>query len=183
MFDWGMTSKQLFRQALVSGAVASGLSTAMLALCGQIENRRPAGPINGPSQWLFGRHAARVRRPSLRHTLTGFLVHHAMATGWAFLHERAFGEHKAQSAIFEASRTCRVDRGRGEYRRLPAHPQTTCGPDSKHSCLASHCWPSTRHLLSASRWSLRSAAGRGYESSDAERDFDTGSYRPYESSG
>jgi hypothetical protein len=96
MFDWGMTSKHLFRQALVSGAVASVLSTAVLALCGQIENRRPAGPINGPSQWVYGRRAARVRQPSLRHTLTGFLVHHAMATGWAFLHERAFGEHKAQ---------------------------------------------------------------------------------------
>ena len=91
-----MTSKHLFRQALVSGAVASVLSTAVLALCGQIENRRPAGPINGPSQWVYGRRAARVRQPSLRHTLTGFLVHHAMATGWAFLHERAFGEHKAQ---------------------------------------------------------------------------------------
>ena len=96
MFDWGMASKHLYRQALVSGAVASVLSTAVLALCGQIENRRPAGPINGPSQWLYGRRAARVRQPSLRHTLTGFLVHHAMATGWAFLHERTFGEHKAQ---------------------------------------------------------------------------------------
>ena len=96
MFDWGMPSKQPYRQALVSGAVASVLSTAVLALCGQIENRRPAGPINGPSQWVFGRWAARVRQPSLRHTLTGFLVHHVMATGWAFLHERAFGEHKAQ---------------------------------------------------------------------------------------
>jgi len=96
MFDWDMTSKHLYRQSLVSGAVASVLSTAVLALCGQIENRRPAGPINGPSQWVFGRWAARVRQPSLRHTLTGFLVHHVMATGWAFLHERAFGEHKAQ---------------------------------------------------------------------------------------
>ena len=96
MFDWGMASKHLYRRALVSGAVASILSTAVLALCGQIENRRPAGPINGPSQWVYGRRAARVRQPSLRHTLTGFLVHHAMATGWAFLHERAFGEHKAQ---------------------------------------------------------------------------------------
>ncbi len=96
MFDWGMSSKEQFRHALVSGAVASVLSTALLALCGQIENHRPAGPVNGPSQWVFGRWAARVRQPSLRHTLTGFLVHHVMATGWALLHERAFGEHKAQ---------------------------------------------------------------------------------------
>ena len=96
MVDWGMTSKHLYRQALLSGAVASVLSTVVLAMCGQIENRRPAGPINGPSQWVYGRRAARVRQPSLRYTLTGFLVHHAMATGWAFLHERVFGEHKAK---------------------------------------------------------------------------------------
>jgi hypothetical protein len=87
------------KQALISGAVASVLSTAALALCGQLENRRPAGPVNGPSQWIFGRWAARVREPSWRHTLTGFLVHHVMATGWAFLHERAFGERKAQQSF------------------------------------------------------------------------------------
>jgi hypothetical protein len=83
--------KDLGRQALLSGAVASVLSAAVLALCGQIEHRRPAGPINGPSQWVYGRWAARVRKPSLRHTLTGFVIHHAMATGWALLHERVFG--------------------------------------------------------------------------------------------
>ncbi|HET9864847.1 MAG TPA: hypothetical protein VFP37_15495 [Steroidobacteraceae bacterium] len=87
--------KHLVRQALVSGASASLLSTAALALCGHLENRRPAGPVNGPSQWIYGRWAASVRTPSLRHTLTGFLIHHAMATGWALLHERAFGADKS----------------------------------------------------------------------------------------
>jgi hypothetical protein len=96
MFDCGMTEKNLYRQALISGAVASLLSTAALAVCGYIENRRPAGPVNGPSQWIYGRSAARVRKPSVRHTLTGFLVHHVMATGWALLHERASGTREAQ---------------------------------------------------------------------------------------
>ena len=99
MVDWGMSLKEPYRHALVSGAVASLLSTAMLGLCGHIENRRPAGPVNGPSQWIYGRWAARVRQPSLRHTLTGFLVHHVMATGWAMLHERLLGKHKAQQAF------------------------------------------------------------------------------------
>jgi hypothetical protein len=99
MVDWSMSIKEPYRHALISGAVASVLSTAVLALCGQIENRRPAGPVNGPSQWIFGRWAARVREPSLRHTLTGFLVHHAMSTGWAMLHERTLGEHKARQAF------------------------------------------------------------------------------------
>jgi hypothetical protein len=92
-------TKERYLHALISGAVASVLSTAVLALCGQAENHRPAGPINGPSQWVYGRAAARVRRPSVRHTLTGFLVHHVMGTGWAMAHERAFGTHKAKQTF------------------------------------------------------------------------------------
>jgi hypothetical protein len=88
-------SKDLYRKALISGAFASLLSAAALAVCGQLENRRPAGPINGPSQWIFGRGAARASQPSLRHSLTGFVIHHAMATGWALLHERVMGQRKA----------------------------------------------------------------------------------------
>jgi hypothetical protein len=92
-------TKELYRQAMISGAVASLLSTVALAISGHLEHRRPAGPVNGPSQWVFGRWAARVRAPSLKHTLTGFLIHHAMATGWALLHERVLGRHKARQTF------------------------------------------------------------------------------------
>jgi hypothetical protein len=68
---------------------------AALALAGRIENRSAAGPLNGPSQWIFGRWAAHLRRPSLRHTPTGILIHHLTATGWALLHERLQGRDKA----------------------------------------------------------------------------------------
>jgi hypothetical protein len=87
--------KQASRQALVTGAVASAVSAAALALCGWVENRRAAGPINGPSQWVYGRWAARMRGPSLRHTLVGYAIHHLTATGWALLHERVFGGQKS----------------------------------------------------------------------------------------
>jgi hypothetical protein len=89
--------KRASKQALISGASASILSTAVMALAGKKERNAPAGPINGPSQWVFGRSAAHSRSPSLRHTLTGFLIHHAMATGWALLHERIFGRRKART--------------------------------------------------------------------------------------
>src|ERR1044072_3507961 len=84
---------------LISGAARSLLSAAVLALCGHVENRRPAGPINGPSQWLFGKQAAWKRKPSVRHTLTGFAIHHLTATGWAFLHERTFGRDKERQSL------------------------------------------------------------------------------------
>jgi hypothetical protein len=84
------------RRAALSGAAASLFSAGVLALCGHLENRAPAGPINGPSQWLFGRRAAYRRDLTARHTLTGFAIHHATATGWAMLHERVWGERKAE---------------------------------------------------------------------------------------
>jgi len=93
------TDKPLVRQALASGAAASLLSTAVLTLCGHLENRRPAGPLNGPSQWIHGGWAATLRRPSMRYTVTGFLIHHAMATGWALLHERVFGARKSAQPL------------------------------------------------------------------------------------
>ena len=99
MVDCGMDVKSRNRQSLISGALASVLSTAVLALAGQIENRRPAGPINGPSQWVYGRSAAHRRRASLRYTLTGFAIHHAMATGWAWIHESLFGGGKARQTL------------------------------------------------------------------------------------
>jgi hypothetical protein len=87
MNEW----KSAARQALVSGTAASLLSAAALAIAGKTERNAPAGPLNGPSQWLFGRQAAYRRAPSLKYTLTGFLIHHASAMGWALLHQRVFG--------------------------------------------------------------------------------------------
>jgi hypothetical protein len=93
--DWATAA----RRALVSGSVASILSTAMLAACGRLENGSAAGPVNGPSQWIWGRSAARVRRPSLRHTLTGHAVHHFCSCGWALLHERWHGNDSRPHAV------------------------------------------------------------------------------------
>ena len=91
MNDW----KNAGRQALISGAAASLLSTAVLALRGKREAGTAAGPLNGPSQWFFGRQAAYRRSATLKHTLTGLVIHHLTATGWALLHEKLFGAGKA----------------------------------------------------------------------------------------
>lgn len=87
--------KRAAKRAMVSGTAASLLSTVVLALAGKAERNAPAGPLNGPSQWIFGRRAAYQTSPSLKHTLTGFLIHHASAMGWAILHERFLGRNKA----------------------------------------------------------------------------------------
>jgi hypothetical protein len=71
---------------LLAGSAASLVSTLVLGLCGWRENRRPAGPVNGPSQWLWGRAAAHRRRFSLAHTLLGYGIHHASSLFWARIH-------------------------------------------------------------------------------------------------
>jgi hypothetical protein len=81
-------ARSILRSALFSGSVASVATTAALGVCGALEQRDPVSPSNGPSQWIWGRAAAHARGASLRHTLTGYLIHHATAVMWATLFER-----------------------------------------------------------------------------------------------
>jgi hypothetical protein len=67
--------------AAISSAIA-------LAACGALEGKAPAGPLNGPSQWIYGRRAAHRRRWSIRHTVVGYAIHHVVSVGWAVLHEK-----------------------------------------------------------------------------------------------
>jgi len=69
---WG----HAFRNALVSGTVASIVSTISLAILGKAELDKSAAPVNGPSQWIWGRHAPYQNRFSLRYTVVGYAIHH-----------------------------------------------------------------------------------------------------------
>ena len=83
-----MSWNVLAQRANVSGAAASVLSAIALAICGRIELGDPWAPLNGPSQWIFGPHAAHRSGPSLRYTLTGYLIHHLASVFWALTFER-----------------------------------------------------------------------------------------------
>jgi hypothetical protein len=82
------TWNDAFRSALVSGAGASLASSLVLAAMGKRERGDPAGPFNGPSQWVHGQAASHRRGFSVRHTVLGYLIHHLASTGWAILFER-----------------------------------------------------------------------------------------------
>jgi len=81
-----------YREALIAGSVASIVSTAALLAAGRRELQRPAAPVNAISHWLWGDEALRQDSPSLRHTATGYVIHHAASIFWALLHARAWGE-------------------------------------------------------------------------------------------
>jgi hypothetical protein len=82
------TWSQAFRNGLVSGTVASIISTLSLAFFGKAELDKSAAPVNAPSQWIWGRHAPYENRFSLRYTVVGYAIHHAASIFWAILHEK-----------------------------------------------------------------------------------------------
>lgn len=85
-----ITWKQALREGAVSGSLAAVLSAAYLAWAGE-RRGMPAAPVNAVSHWFFGRRAIDADDPSLRYTLTGYLVHHAASIFWGVLHAKVWG--------------------------------------------------------------------------------------------
>jgi hypothetical protein len=87
---------QALREGAVAGSVASVLSTIALAALGSHQNGSAVAPINTVSHWLWGDEALREDRPTLRHTLIGYLTQHAASVFWAALYARVYG-HKREA--------------------------------------------------------------------------------------
>jgi hypothetical protein len=81
------TWKRALCRGAVSGSSAALLSGITLALCGRLENDAPAGPLNGPGQWIWGQRAAYRRRATWR-TVVSYSIHHVVSIGWAAAHEK-----------------------------------------------------------------------------------------------
>jgi hypothetical protein len=96
--------------ALVSGALASLASATVLVLAGKRELDDASAPLNGPSQWIWGRHAPYRDGFSLRHTVVGYGIHHLSAIFWAAWFERAQARGYAlPAAVATSSVACFVD--------------------------------------------------------------------------
>jgi hypothetical protein len=91
-------SQGFLKRAMASGTI-SGLATATAAL---VEGKRETGsyyaPLNATSHIVWGEEAALQDGPSLKYTLTGFLLNHASAIFWALFYEKLFGRHSAEHA-------------------------------------------------------------------------------------
>jgi hypothetical protein len=85
------TWSQAARDSVISGSIASLLSTAVLAARGQRETGSPFAPTNAISHWLWGDRAARHDEANKRHTLLGYVIHHGASTLWAMLYEKWCG--------------------------------------------------------------------------------------------
>jgi hypothetical protein len=79
---------EALQDAVASGSAASIASALALAGFGKHELDDCAAPLNGPSQWVWGKHAPYRNGFSVRHTVTGYAIHHVAATFWALLYEK-----------------------------------------------------------------------------------------------
>jgi hypothetical protein len=78
--------RSAIRTGLIAGAFASVASTITLSVLGRWQAASASAPTNATSHWIWDRPALVKKSPSLRHTLTGYAIHHGSATFWAVLY-------------------------------------------------------------------------------------------------
>lgn len=83
------TWSRALKQSVLPGALASLASTLVLAARGKREAGSMFAGVNAVSHWLWGDKAMRADRPSLKHTLVGYLIHHGASMFWAALFEKS----------------------------------------------------------------------------------------------
>ncbi|SPC14624.1 conserved hypothetical protein [Cupriavidus taiwanensis] len=96
--EYALDAATVLRRAAVSGSCASLLSTGMLACGGSVDCGSAFAPVNAVSHWIWGDRAIHTNRPSVRHTVLGYVIHHAMSVFWAAFYEGAMavgGAHRA----------------------------------------------------------------------------------------
>lgn len=95
-------------RAVLGGAVASLLSSAVITLESRRWTGRAASGTNATSQWIWGDEARRRERPSPRHTVTGYAIHHASSLFWAAVFDattarRVIARPAARAAVVAAT--------------------------------------------------------------------------------
>jgi hypothetical protein len=87
MESWNIAT----RRGLLSGTVASALSSVALSALGKAGTGSMFAPTNAISHWIWGEKAAHRDHPSVRYTALGYTIHHLSSTFWAVLFERFMG--------------------------------------------------------------------------------------------
>jgi NOL1/NOP2/fmu family ribosome biogenesis protein len=94
-----MKPTQLLASTLITGSVASVVSTVTLAALAKMEGKPAAQPLNSTSHWFYGDNAARVGGVDAAHTGIGLATHHASALFWALPFETCLAVRPPQSSI------------------------------------------------------------------------------------
>ena len=74
---------------MYSGSMASALSTGVISAYSRRHAGSASAGTNATSHWIWGARARRRDAPSLRYTVNGYAIHHAMSVFWATMFEAA----------------------------------------------------------------------------------------------
>ncbi|QHO71412.1 hypothetical protein ACH79_01005 [Bradyrhizobium sp. CCBAU 051011] len=91
-------TSELLLSTVITGSIASAVSTATLAALAKAEGKPPMRPTNSTSHWLHGESAGRFDQVDLAHTGVGLATHHASALFWALPFEAWLASHPPRSA-------------------------------------------------------------------------------------
>jgi hypothetical protein len=94
--------RSALNEGVVGGSLASVLSTCVLAAAGARQAGSAAAPINAASHWLWGDESLHADRPTLRHTLIGYLTQHVASIFWATLYSWIYGHREEAKQLPQA---------------------------------------------------------------------------------
>jgi hypothetical protein len=93
------TGPQVARDSAGKAQACTLATTAVVALCGQVENGKPFAPINAVSHITFGDQALEQEEFSLKYTATGVMLNNSANSTWAALHEMLFGAYQDEGNV------------------------------------------------------------------------------------
>lgn len=82
---------EVVRSSIAPGMMAALAVSATAAWRGKKEAHSALGPVNATSHIVWGDSAARVDRPTLKHTLVGVVINAGASIFWGAIFEKFFG--------------------------------------------------------------------------------------------
>ena len=95
---WG----EALRSAALSGAVSAVATAAWVSLAGARDSGSAVAPVNATGHIAWGPSAGSVEVLSIKHTLTGAVLHLGACVFWAALYEKYFGRAAERGEIGKA---------------------------------------------------------------------------------
>jgi hypothetical protein len=87
--------QDVIRQGMIAGSLGSLTSALALVRAGRRETGSGIPPLNAVSHWYWGDRSLHRRHPDVRHTIVGYLTHHAASVFWATAYAAAAKNCKA----------------------------------------------------------------------------------------
>jgi hypothetical protein len=91
--------QSILKNGVISGSIASVLSIVVAMARGRQEADSATAPVNAISHWVWKDEAFAHERPSLRHTLLGYVIHHGSAIFWAVIYEAWLARRAARDQV------------------------------------------------------------------------------------